>query len=430
MFWGQTPPIAPTPGGSLLDEEAIKRANAQGLLGLGAGLLSASGPSLQPTSLGQALGQGIQQMRQAREGAVNTAMNRQMANITMQQKQREMQLAEQKARQEAQQANAWNAQFGMGQPVQVASAEGGGLPGGQPASPQAAMNPMLAEMSPAERQAIYALGPVEGPKMLAKMALERDSMPPIAELQQYRDTLPEGSPARAEVDARINRLTTSNPLVNVTNREETEEAKTVGKWQAEQYTKLQDAATAARSSNARLDRLGQLLDQTYTGAGAENLLELKRVGENLFGMDFEGIAEAEAGQALSAQMALELRNPAGGAGMPGAMSDRDREFLQSMVPGLGQTKEGRALMIETQKRLNNRSIEVARMARKYRKDNGRLDEGFYDELEQWSAENPLFNDLSTPDPAASGPNSLPSTPEELQQLSDDEVLRLLGVTQQ
>lgn len=53
-------------------------------------------------------------------------------------------------------------------------------------------------------------------------------------------------------------------------------------------------------------------------------------------------------------------------------------------------------MIETRRRLNKRSIEVARMARAYRAKNGALDERFLDELQAFSNENPLFDDLAAP----------------------------------
>ncbi|MBN9321363.1 MAG: hypothetical protein J0H24_04510, partial [Delftia acidovorans] len=94
---------------------------------------------------------------------------------------------------------------------------------------------------------------------------------------------------------------------------------------------------------------------------------------------------------LSGEIALELRNPSGGAGMPGAMSDADRQFLQNMVPGLQTTPQGRTLMLDTAKRLAQRDIDVARLAREYRRRNGQIDEGFYEELARFSEANPLFS---------------------------------------
>lgn len=64
------------------DQDPMARAKQAGLLGLGTSLLQAGGPSLTPTSLGQALGQGVmtgqqmsqQAMQQARQQAIQQEM--------------------------------------------------------------------------------------------------------------------------------------------------------------------------------------------------------------------------------------------------------------------------------------------------------------------------------------------------------------------
>ncbi len=78
--------------------------------------------------------------------------------------------------------------------------------------------------------------------------------------------------------------------------------------------------------------------------------------------------------------------------MPGAMSDKDREFLQSMVPGLGQNPNGNALIIDYMKRVAQRSVDVERLRQQYVRKNGRLDEGFYTELADYSDANPIFSE--------------------------------------
>lgn len=47
-------------------------------------------------------------------------------------------------------------------------------------------------------------------------------------------------------------------------------------------------------------------------------------------------------------------------------------------------------MIELAVKLAKRNQEVAQMARVYRKKNGSIDEGFFEELQQFSDKNPLF----------------------------------------
>jgi hypothetical protein len=192
------------------------------------------------------------------------------------------------------------------------------------------------------------------------------------------------------------------PLVTVdVGAQEKKEAQTVGGYFGTRYGELLDAAESARRQMAEYARLNKLLESVYTGTGSNTFLQIKKAGEML-GLDFEGVGEAEAAEALSSQMALKLRNPAGGAGMPGAMSDKDREFLAKMVPRLATSAEGRRLMFETRRRLNQRSIDVARKAREYRKKHGQLDEGFFDVLDAWSAKRTLFEDLSDPAPVGRG----------------------------
>lgn len=189
------------------------------------------------------------------------------------------------------------------------------------------------------------------------------------------------------------------PSAVVNLKQETEEAKKVGGFFGEEYGNVLKAGTSAQSKLNRYSRLGELLQGVQTGKFAETGLEVAKAARSLGFNVGENIGNLEAAQALSGEIALELRNPSGGAGMPGAMSDADRQFLQNMVPGLQTTPQGRTFMLETAKRLAQRDIKVAQMARDYRKRNGSLDEGFYDELAQFSEANPLFNGLKSPQAA-------------------------------
>lgn len=190
----------------------------------------------------------------------------------------------------------------------------------------------------------------------------------------------------------LKKQTTHAPAASATiiNKQETEEAKSVGKFFGDAYATVQNAGFSAQSKVNRYNRLGQLLDGVNTGKFAGAGLEVAKAANTLgFNID-PNMANKEAAQALSGEIALELRNPSGGAGMPGAMSDADRQFLVNMVPGLATTPDGRKLMLETGQKLAKRDMEVARIAREYRKRNGTIDEGFYDELSRYSESNPLF----------------------------------------
>lgn len=188
----------------------------------------------------------------------------------------------------------------------------------------------------------------------------------------------------------IARRRASAQQVNVNTKQETQEAKTVGEEFGKQYATLLKAGSEAPAKLSRLDRMEQLMEGVETGKLTPATTQIASIAEALgFKVDAK-LGAKQALEALSNEIALQLRNPSGGAGMPGAMSDKDREFLGSMTPGLAKTKAGNKLIIETARKLTKRDGEVAKLARDYRKKNGSLDEGFYDELAEYSASHPLF----------------------------------------
>lgn len=72
----------------------------QGLLGLGAGLLQASGPSATPNNLGSAIGQGAAQGFNAYQGSMNNSLNRNFAMANLQSRMQDRELARAKMAQE------------------------------------------------------------------------------------------------------------------------------------------------------------------------------------------------------------------------------------------------------------------------------------------------------------------------------------------
>jgi hypothetical protein len=202
----------------------------------------------------------------------------------------------------------------------------------------------------------------------------------------------------AALQARIDKLTSpAEPLVTINNTEQGAEGKAVGGFFGDTYKTIQTQGMGAPTQIAKLNRLDQLLDQVDTGKFSGTMQFFKAAAKDA-GVDLEAlgirddVAPAEAAAALANEMALDLRSTGDGGGMPGAMSDKDREFLVAMTPNLAQTAEGRKLLISARKKMLERQREVARLARDYRKNNGQLDEGFFDELQTYSDANPLFSD--------------------------------------
>jgi hypothetical protein len=192
---------------------------------------------------------------------------------------------------------------------------------------------------------------------------------------------------------------TDTPLVKI--GEEKEFNKALGKETGEMYAGLLKADMNSPGVISKYQRLGQLLSNVNTGKFRGTTLELKAAAKSMgFDLNAMGIADdvapAQAARALSNLLALENRNPSGGAGMPGALSDKDREFLVQTIPGLENDPAAIGTMIDYRVRLERRSQEVARKAREYRRKNGKFDDGFFDELQEWSNKTPLFAEVDKP----------------------------------
>lgn len=232
-----------------------------------------------------------------------------------------------------------------------------------------------------------------------------------AALLAGKDTMEKypGVPFSAK-DLRVHKPLVEN-VTKVSMTEEKEEAKKVGGGFGEQYITLQKADLDSRAKVSKYDRMDQLLSQIETGKLEPAKTSIQAIAESL-GLDVDkSLPSKQAFQALSGEIALSLRNPSGGAGMPGALSDKDLAFLQSMTPDLGKTTEGNRLIIETARKLAKRDQDVAKMAREYRKKHGQFDEGFFDELAVYSDKNQLFAERPTGGKKGAAPSGKAAQPQ-------------------
>ena len=173
---------------------------------------------------------------------------------------------------------------------------------------------------------------------------------------------------------------------------ESEEQKALGKDLADQYSTTQKTALSSSGLLNKLNRAEQLMQGINTGKLAPAATEVAALAES-FGIKLDPkLPQKQAFSALSNELALRAKNAGGENLMPGAMSEADRTFLQQMSPSMTNTPEGNRLIIETNKRLAKRDIEIAKMARDYRNKNRTLN-GFAEELASFSDKNPLFNDF-------------------------------------
>jgi hypothetical protein len=166
---------------------------------------------------------------------------------------------------------------------------------------------------------------------------------------------------------------------------------------ADQYKQIQTAGFTAPTKIAKYQQLGALLDD-FNGSKLTPMgMELAQFAKSL-GLNVDPkLPNKEASIALTNELALAMRNPANGEGMPGNFSDADREFVVKSVPNLMQTAQGRRQLIDMQIQILQRQADTAAMARKWVQRYGRIDavnpvtgKSFFDNLQDWATRNPLF----------------------------------------
>jgi hypothetical protein len=177
--------------------------------------------------------------------------------------------------------------------------------------------------------------------------------------------------------------------------------KDLGGIMAKDYESIRNDAKAARTGLATLSIMEDSLNDPsfYSGFGSEQLLAVKRLGAAL-GIDPEGVSSMETFNALNKQAALASMGGSLGTGF----SNADRDFVTGQVPTLENTPEGNRKLIEIQKKIAERKIDVSKLATAYVKKHGVLDAGFEEELQQFAEANPLFDEESGSEAAPAGDN--------------------------
>lgn len=195
-----------------------------------------------------------------------------------------------------------------------------------------------------------------------------------------------------------------------------------------------DARTYQEAGRGASKRLGQLsvLESSlsdpavYQGTAGNAVNSIKRAGKTLLGLDIEGVGSAEVAQKVGAEMALALKS-----NLPGPMSDSDRKFLIDLPPGLSNSRDGNVRLIEYQRRVARREMEIATLARHYEAENGQLDAGFDAVAADYAERNPLFSEKDFQEVAqiaASAPQPKPTAgTEQLLREADRIAAGALGV---
>ncbi len=165
---------------------------------------------------------------------------------------------------------------------------------------------------------------------------------------------------------------------------------------AKLWAKRYDDITAGAMNSQQMLGMYDLAEQAFdsgvrTGFGAETELTLRQLGAAMgIDTDPEKLAGGELIRSVQNRMALMMRSPDGGMGMPGALSDRDIKFLKDSQIGIDRSPEGNKRMLQAYRLMEQRKIEIARIADEYVQQNGRLDAGFNSYLRDYANANPLF----------------------------------------
>lgn len=162
----------------------------------------------------------------------------------------------------------------------------------------------------------------------------------------------------------------------------------------------------ARDRLQTVQQMRQLVDHPDVVQGAIGPVTntFKNIANSL-GFKVDGLAETQYLDALAKQGALMLRDPSTGAGMPGALSDADRKFLEQASVSLGNSREGNKLLIDYMERLHKRAIEVDQWREEYIAKNGRLDNGFSKVVRERANAAPLFANEQQNKPAVNKTSS-------------------------
>lgn len=361
-------------------------------------------------ALGGMLGVREMQNRQALTGlgSIMGALNQARAQ---EEAQREAQMNP--FRMQLMQAQADNAQRQIAQAKALDDAIGQ-LPPGMQSLARMSPQSFVSNMFKGEEDKIVPAGATlvrGGQPVYTNPKPEKDERSPFAKLL---DDAGVTDPAkRSELMSKyLNKQMTHAPGASTTvvMNQEREEAKAVGKASGESFNEIQKSGMEATTKINRYDRIGQLLEGVSTGKLTPTATQVAALADSIGVKIDPKLGQKQASQALSNEIALSLRNPSGGAGMPGALSDRDREFLVAMTPALSNTPEGNRLLIDTAKKLAGRDQQVAKLARDYRARKGSMDPGFYEELQKFSDANPLFSgSVAAPKQGGSAAQAKPSS---------------------
>ncbi len=231
------------------------------------------------------------------------------------------------------------------------------------------------------------MSPGEAVRTGAQPAPKEAEPSPLARLIKERDALPEGDPRRVAYDQNIAALGRGQQQSKYDQAAD----EAAVKLNEEIFTNANRSLADRGTYNAVLAAVNNPnVDQ---GVLAEATLAVRKT-LNAFGVDGGATGPSEMLNALGNQISLKLRDPSNGAGMPGAMSDADRNFLKSMSISLGNSRQANELLAKYYMAVQQRAIDLNDLRQNYIAKNGRIDEGFKTAMAEYYKNNDPTRELS------------------------------------
>jgi hypothetical protein len=148
----------------------------------------------------------------------------------------------------------------------------------------------------------------------------------------------------------------------------------MGQSLAKEFKAVNEAAGKASEAKADLLLMKEAIKSPdlYMGTFGDEALAVKKALATAFGVDLKGVPQGAVVQRVASRIALGLKD-----GLPGPMSDSDRNFLLTLPPGLADHPESARRLVEIGLAQREWKIQLADAANDYVAKNGRLDQNWY-----------------------------------------------------
>lgn len=256
------------------------------------------------------------------------------------------------------------------------------------------------EAARADRTFDYTKTKDERDAGLAERKLAADESRPTDDMREYelyrKQEIEAGRTPKGLMEYQTELKAAGRPQTNVSVSGDRKGAEEMAKLHAKTYDTLRTNAAAADGMVDQLDAIeGALKQGIQTGAAGDAIQYARKIGVALGIGNANKAAAGELADAIGNKLALMIRGGGGDSGgMPGAMSDADREFLRATVPGLTKTPEGNRQLIAIMRAVAQRNRQIHEMAVDYATTHdGQLDAGFDKAVREYVRSNPLVNAL-------------------------------------